>query len=212
LTKACGVTLYMNLIAAFYVLLHKYSDQDDIIVGTGIMGRRHPDLENVIGMFVNSLAMRNYPQGRKTYLEFLTGVKENSINAFENQDLQFEELVDKLALARDPSRNPLFDVDFVVQNFQETENITFSPCKEYQNKVCKFDITLFAFETSEKILFQLEYSTRLFKKSSIEKFAQRYIDIIKQVTGNKKIKLKDINIPVELYAIKPKVSKSDFVF
>ena len=216
LTKICGVTLYMNLMAVFNVLLHKYSGQDDIIVGTGVMGRRHPDLEKVVGMFVNSLAVRNYPLGEKTYLEFLTEVKENIIKAFENQDLQFEELVDKLGTGRDLSRNPLFDVLLVVQNYQgpeiEVKDIKISPCKEYKNEVCKFDITLFAHETGDKILFCLEYSTRLFKKSTIEKFAQRYIDIIKQVTDNKEIKLKDINILHDLFVVNPGVSKSDFVF
>jgi iturin family lipopeptide synthetase A len=216
LTAACDVTLYMNLMAAFNVLLHKYSGQTDIIVGTGIMGRRHHDLDKIIGMFVNSLAMRNYPKADKTYLEFLAEVKENSIKAFENQDLQFEELVDKLGIERNPSRNPLFDVVFVVQNFQEPEiktgGTTFSPCKEYENKVSKFDMTLYAHEVSDHILFYLEYSTRLFKRSTIEKFAQRYIDIIEQVIEDKKIKFKDINISPDLVAVKPKVTKSDFVF
>jgi non-ribosomal peptide synthetase component F len=143
-------------------------------------------------------------------------VKENSLKAFENQDFQFEELVDKLGKERDPSRNPLFDVVFVVQNFQKfdinVEGITFSPCREYENKISKFDITLFAHETGDNILFYLEYSSHLFKKPTIEKFAERYMDIIRQVVKNKEIKLKDINISHDLYEVAPKITKSDFVF
>ncbi len=103
-------TLYMNLLSALNILLLKYTGQTDIIIGTAIAGRHHSDLTNIIGMFVNTLAMRNFPKGNKSYTEFLKEVNNNSIAAFENQDVQFEDLVDKLNLERDPSRNPLFDI------------------------------------------------------------------------------------------------------
>ncbi|MGM1050753.1 MAG: condensation domain-containing protein, partial [Bacillota bacterium] len=94
------------------ILLSKCTGQEDIIIGSPIAGRPHADLENIIGMFVNTLVMRNYPKSGKTYKGFLDEVKENSLRAYENQDYQFEELVDKLNLRRDISRNPLFDVMF----------------------------------------------------------------------------------------------------
>ncbi|MCP4156725.1 MAG: non-ribosomal peptide synthetase, partial [bacterium] len=85
-------TLYMTILAIFSILLSKLSSQEDIIVGTPVAGRRHADLENIIGMFVNTLAMRNYPDGRKTFKEYLNEVKENTLQVFENQDYQFEDL------------------------------------------------------------------------------------------------------------------------
>src|SRR5690606_2579891 len=94
---------------------------EDIVVGSPIAGRPHPDLENLIGVFFNVLSMRNYPVGEKTFTEFLGNVKENSLNAYENQDYPFEELVEKLNVRRELSRNPLFDFAFVLQNIDINE-------------------------------------------------------------------------------------------
>jgi len=84
----------MNMLAVLNTLFYKYTGQADIIIGCGIAGRAHADLQQIIGMFINTLAMRNYPNGEKTYEDFLKEVSENSLKAFENQDLQFEELVE----------------------------------------------------------------------------------------------------------------------
>ena len=123
--------MYMVLLSALNILLSKYSGQEDIIVGSPIAGRQHADLENMIGMFVNTLAIRNHPEGSKTYEEFLSEVKENALKAYENQDYQFEELVDKLNLRRDIGRNPLFDVMFIMQNMDAKvitlKNLRFKP-------------------------------------------------------------------------------------
>ena len=106
----------MVLTAVVNILLAKLSGQEEIIIGTPIAGRRHADLEKIIGMFVNTLALRNYPVGERTFREFLGDVKERILMVFENQEYPFEELVDKLSLKRDMGRNPLFDVMFVLQN------------------------------------------------------------------------------------------------
>jgi non-ribosomal peptide synthetase component F len=82
-----------------------------------VAGRRHADLEKIIGMFVNTLALRNYPAGEKTLKDFLNELKERTLATFENQEYQFEELVEKVEVNRDTGRNPLFDVMFVLQNF-----------------------------------------------------------------------------------------------
>jgi amino acid adenylation domain-containing protein len=203
LTGEMGATLYMNLLTVFNILLFKYTGQEDIIVGTGIIGRPHVDLQKIIGMFVNFLAMRNYPQGDKTYWELFREVKEHTLNAFENQDVQFEELVQRLNLKRDPSRNPLFDVTFVVQNFERptihVPGLTAVPY-EKENKTSKFDLTLFAWEdeTKSRILFILEYAAKLFNKETIEKIANHFIEIIKQVNRDKHIRLKEISISKDL--------------
>jgi len=121
LTK--GATLYMVLLSLLNVLLSKISGQEDIVVGSPVAGRRHFDLEYVIGVFVNTLALRNYPFGEKTFDVFLREVKARILEAQENQDYPFEDLVEKAAVKRDAGRNPLFDVMFVLQNvdFPEIE-------------------------------------------------------------------------------------------
>ena len=111
----------MNMLAALNTLFYKYTGQTDIIIGSGIAGRRHADLQGIVGMFVNTLAMRNYPAGEKSYENFLKEVIANSVKGFENQDVQFEDLVEKLDLERDPSRNPVFDIMMMVQNFREVD-------------------------------------------------------------------------------------------
>ncbi|OMD33819.1 hypothetical protein BSK56_33865, partial [Paenibacillus borealis] len=91
-----GATLYMVLLAAYNVWLHKYTGQTDIVVGTPVSGRTHADTEPMIGMFVNTLALRNAPSGEKRFMDFLREVKERTLAAFEHQDYPFEELVEKL--------------------------------------------------------------------------------------------------------------------
>ncbi|MCU0286922.1 MAG: amino acid adenylation domain-containing protein, partial [Acidobacteria bacterium] len=103
-----GATLFMILLAIMTIFISKLSGQEDIIIGTPISGRSHPDLEHIIGMFANTIALRNYPAGEKTFVEFLDEVKENCLEAFENQDYPFEYLVEKLSVSRLPGRNPLF--------------------------------------------------------------------------------------------------------
>ena len=107
-----GTTLYMVFLSAYNILLYKYTGQEDIIVGSAIAGRLHADFNNLIGMFVNTLPVRNNPEGEKTYREYLKECKENALQFYENQSYQFEELVDKIDLPRDISRNPLFDTYF----------------------------------------------------------------------------------------------------
>ncbi|WP_273480649.1 condensation domain-containing protein, partial [Acetivibrio straminisolvens] len=182
-----GTTLYMVLMAAYNVLLYKYTGQEDIIVGSPTAGRPHADLENLAGMFVNTLALRNYPKGEKTFREFLEEVKSNVLNALENQEFQFEKLLELLDLKRDLSRNPLFDTLFVLQNMgvpeTEVESLRFIPF-EFENKVSKFDITLEAIEDKDDIRFNLEYSTRLFKRETMEKLAGHFSKILKEISEN----------------------------
>jgi amino acid adenylation domain-containing protein len=191
------VTLFMNLLTVFNILLYKYTGQDDIIIGSTFAGRPHFDLERIIGMFVNELAMRNHVDGKKTYTQFLKDVKENSVNAFENQDVQFEQLVDKLKLRRDTSRNPLFDVCLAVHPFEQKEmeirDITFFPYK-YENKTSKFDITLNVFDRDDEIFFDMEYCTSLFKKETIERFINHLLNIIKQVSERTGISISEISV------------------
>jgi amino acid adenylation domain-containing protein len=214
-----GATLFMNLLAAFNVLLHKYTDQEDITVGSGIAGRHHADLQDIIGFFVNTLAIRNYPQPYKTYEQFLEEVKGNCVKAFENQDFQFEELVRKLELERVPGRNPLFDIIFTLQNIERKEvkaldGLTFSSC-DSQFETSQFDMSIDIYDRDDTIYFSVEYATALFKASTIERIAQQYMEVIRQVIHNRGIRLKDIELSHEFMdAVVPvhEEAESDFGF
>ncbi|MCK4259967.1 MAG: amino acid adenylation domain-containing protein, partial [Halanaerobiales bacterium] len=200
LAKKNGATLYMTLLAAYNVLLCKYTNQEDIIVGSPIAGRPHADLEKIIGMFVNTLALRNYPMFEKTFIDFLIEVKENTFLAFENQDYQFEMLIEKLELERDLSRNPLFDTMFVFQNIEIAEytinDFRFVPYK-FESKVAKFDLTLQASDSLNGINFSLGYSTKLFKRETIDRFKRHFINILEEIVEKPEIKISEIQFIAE---------------
>ncbi|HLP44691.1 MAG TPA: amino acid adenylation domain-containing protein, partial [Candidatus Kapabacteria bacterium] len=164
LTLKTGATLYMLLLALYTIFLSKLTNQEDIVTGSPIAGRKHPDLKKIIGMFVNTLALRNYPAGEKKFPDFLEEIKEKTLKAFEFQDYQYDDLVEKVVLTRDTSRNPLFDTMLVLQNIEIAEvnipGLKLSPYP-YENKTAKFDLTLTAFEGEEKLLFNFEYCTKL---------------------------------------------------
>ena len=195
--RETGTTLYMVLSSAVSILLSKYTGQVDITLGSPIAGRVHADLEGIIGMFVNTLVMRSYPEKDKTYQEFLKEVKETSLMAYENQDYQFEELVEKLNLRRDQSRNPLFDVMFVLQNMEvkelAIEGIKLTKYKRDQRS-SKFDLSFTAMDTGEEILFDIEYCRDLFKRETIERLSVHLQNLIEKIITNKEILLGDIEI------------------
>ncbi|MCP5104303.1 MAG: hypothetical protein GY950_13025, partial [bacterium] len=118
LAAGTEVTLYMLMLAIFNILLAKLSGKEDIVIGAPIAGRRHTDLRPLVGMFVNTLAIRHFPSGGKPFLTFLEEVKHRTLEAYENQDYPFEDLVEKLStkITRDMSRNPLFDVVWLLHN------------------------------------------------------------------------------------------------
>ncbi|EPR11937.1 hybrid non-ribosomal peptide synthetase/type I polyketide synthase [Ruminiclostridium papyrosolvens] len=192
-----GATLYMVLLAAYNVLLSKYTGQEDIIVGTPIAGRPHADLENLMGIFVNTLAMRNYPECRKTFRKFVEEVRENALRAYENQNFQFEELVEKLDTRRDISRNPLFDTMFVLQSAGTTSaKETGHRFKPYEtaDRTAKFDLSLLATVSGDKISFLINYCTKLFKKETVERIAGHFKNLLHEIVKNAEKKLQDMDM------------------
>ncbi|MDN4111432.1 amino acid adenylation domain-containing protein [Paenibacillus polymyxa] len=185
LAAQTGSTLYMVLLAAYSTLLHKYTGQEDIIVGTPIAGRPHAELGSLVGVFLNTLAIRNYPCGDKTFLDYLQEVKEHALRAYEHQEYPFEELVEKLNLTRDTSRNALFDTMFELKTFEqqefELEGLAFKPYPT-DNHTSKFDLTLDAVEQPEGILCSLEYSTALYKPETIARLAQHFTELVRDIT------------------------------
>jgi amino acid adenylation domain-containing protein len=197
-----GVTLYMVLLAVVNIFFSKLSSQEDIVIGSPIAGRRHENLNKIIGMFVNTLALRNYPNGEKSFREFLQEVKERTLQAFENQEYPFEDLVDRAAPNRDISRNPLFDVTFGLQNQNFVNDRTGSDKAGtemrkrayFQNTTAKFDLTLIAVESGKQLKFAFQYTTRLFKKKTIERFINYYKKIVSSILHNRNIKIAEIDI------------------
>ncbi|QHH20288.1 plipastatin non-ribosomal peptide synthetase PpsC [Bacillus subtilis] len=199
LARENGSTLYMVLLAAYTAFLSRLSGQEDIIVGSPIAGRPHKDLEPILGMFVNTLALRMRPEGGKPFVQYLQEVRETALEAFEHQDYPFEELVDKLELTRDMSRNPLFDVMFVLQNMDqeslELDELCLKPAANNGHQTSKFDLTLYAQEQPRGLLmFQMEFSTDLYKKKTIEKWLQYFINMLLAIIKDNKAALGTINI------------------
>ncbi len=197
LATRTGSTLFMVLLAAYTALLHKYTGQEDVIVGSPVAGRSHATLEGLIGMFVGTLALRTYPEGEKSFETYLQEVKETALQAYENQDYPFEELVEKLELQRDLSRNPLFDTMFVLQNIeqgeQEIERLRFTP---YDNvhPAAKFDLTLTVSEADGALDCTLEYSTAIYKRETAERMTGHFVQLIREATANPAMPLSSLDI------------------
>ncbi|MGD2089466.1 MAG: amino acid adenylation domain-containing protein, partial [Candidatus Aminicenantes bacterium] len=190
-------TIFIVLLAVFNLLVSKLSGQEDIVVGSPVAGRRHPDLESVMGIFINTLALRNYPAADRPFDEFLAEVKKNSLDAFENQDYQYEELVEKIEPQRDLSRNPLFDVMLVVQNMDmealAIPGIELKPF-EYPQRTSKFDMTVTAVEKEHQLDFTITYSTALFTQETVLRFIKYFKRVL--AAGLKDIKQKIAEIDI----------------
>ena len=190
-------TLYMVLLAVYNILLSKYTGQEDIIVGSPISGRHRGEVGNIIGMFINTLALRNHPEKDMHFRDFLGTVRENTLNAYKNQDYQFDTLVDKLNIRRDMSRNPLFDTMFALQNINiqelQVSGLSITPI-DINEGTCKFDLYLEAIEIGGKLYFEFEYCTELFTEETINRMASNLINTIKEITRNPGIKISEIEI------------------
>ncbi|MCP5054936.1 MAG: amino acid adenylation domain-containing protein, partial [bacterium] len=210
-----NATLYMVMLALYNVLLSKLSGQEDIVIGTVIAGRRHVGLQRIVGMFVNTLANRNFPAASKSFTDFLKEVRQGALASFENQEYQFEDLVDKVGIERHLDRNPLFTAAMGFNNSGVVETaevrpvtlpgLTFAPYGGYRRTVSKFDITLYGRETAGHLIFSFEYGTRLFKEETI----LRFIDYFKQLVSSV------LNAPVQplfLIDILPESEKERLLF
>ncbi|MGL4343557.1 MAG: amino acid adenylation domain-containing protein, partial [Cellulosilyticaceae bacterium] len=191
-----GLTPYMFCVAAYNILLHHYTGQEDLLVGTPVAGRSRFEFENVVGMFVNTVVLRNHVDGQKTANVFLEEVKKHTLGAFENQDYQFEELIQKLHIKRDVSRNPLFDTMFVYQNMGLTpmtlEGIEFAQYP-LENKVSKFDLT-FELVEQETLMLNIEYATNLYFETTIARMANHYITLLEALVHDQSKAIADYRI------------------
>ncbi len=165
-----GVTQFMTFLAAFKVLLYRYTSQDDLIVGTPIANRNRLEIEGLIGCFVNALVMRTDLSGNPSFRDLLRRVREVCLGAYGHQDLPFDRLVEELRLKRDLSRNPLFQVMFVLQNASmravELPGLTLSPV-EADSETAHFDLTLVVVDADQGLTASFVYNTDLFEAATI---------------------------------------------
>jgi aspartate racemase len=165
-----GATLFMTLLASFQVLLNRWTGEEDIVVGSVVAGRRKVELEKLIGFFVNTLVFRGDLRGNPTFRELLARVRETSLGAMANQDVPFERLVKELRPDRTLSRNPLFQVMFVLQNAplppMQLPGLTLEPV-DVDTGTTKFDLTLSMMETAQGLRAALEYNADLFEPGTI---------------------------------------------
>ena len=184
LSRHEGVTLFMTLLAAFTILLHGYTNQDDVVVGTPTANRNRLEIEGLIGFFVNTLVLRTDLSDNPSFRDLLRRVREVCLGAYAHQDLPFERLVEELHPTRDLSRNPLFQVMFVLQNGSlqpvEVSGLSLSPV-EVDNGTTHFDLTLHIVDTEQGIVGTLAYNTDLFEAVTIKRMLGHFQTLLAAV-------------------------------
>ena len=199
--KKNGVTPYMFLLACFYVLLYKYTMQEELVVGSPVSGRTRSEFSNTIGMFVNTLALKENITSSDRFSDFLTNIKNNCIEDFAHQNYPFDDLVKELNLKHDPSRNPLFDIMFTyessglpVLNFNGFKATYDFP----ENNTSKFDISMeitpIINNNSKDYQIRVEYLTSLYNEIFVKDFIDCYKNIILNVLNNSDIEIGKITM------------------
>lgn len=211
-----GATLFMAALAAYNVLLFKYTGQEDIIVGTPVENRTRPEIQNTVGIFINTLPMRNYPRGNESFSEFFQSVCKNSIEAFSHAEYPLENIIASISPARDTSRNPLFDTMLVQAkgsldlklNEAQSRYIMFDP------GIAKLDLTLEIYESENELLCEFEYNTKLFKKASIERMSNHLRRLFEILVELPETLLRDVQILTdeELYQVTQGFNRTDAAF
>ncbi|WP_319459346.1 non-ribosomal peptide synthetase [Micromonospora sp. RTP1Z1] len=190
LTRATGGTLFMTLLAAYQVLLARHAGQDDFAVGASVAGRSAPELENVVGMFINMLPLRAELAGDPTFTELLVRTRRSVLDGFEHADVPFAKVVHELGLPRDVSRSPVFQAMFVLQNYEmgrfteasDATNVTFE-WTPMELRATRFDFELHAVETTDGLWGKLVFNTDLFRRDTVERMAQRWCTLLRAVVA-----------------------------
>lgn len=202
LASSLDMTMFMMLMGLYAVFLGKISGQEDIIVGSPVAGRSHADVQTILGMFVNTLAIRSRPERNKTVKQLLLEIKETAFNAFSNQEYPFEDLVDRVNIQKDAGRNPLFDTVFALQNFDaqsgglprmDIPGLTLRPFV-FDTQVSRFDLLLTAYESNDRYTLLLEYCIHLYKHETMEHFVSLFKHVVDNVLDNPSLPLGKIDI------------------
>ncbi|MGZ5133944.1 MAG: amino acid adenylation domain-containing protein, partial [Flavitalea sp.] len=185
LSRQQGTTLFMTLLAAIKVLIHRYSGEQDICIGTPIANRMQLEVEGLIGFFVNTLALRSNVNSHDSFIELLNQVRGTTMAAYENQEAPFEKVVEAVVKGRDLSRNPIFQVMFVLRNTPEVPELRFGDlCFDaigYEHTTSLFDLTFFITETPAGLQGSIEYSTDLYIETTIASMVSHLKELLHSV-------------------------------
>lgn len=194
LSNRQGATLFMTLLAAFNVLLYRSTAQEDLIVGSPIANRTRREIEPMIGLFLNTVALRTDLSGNPTFRSLLERIQRVCLDAYINQDLPFEQLVAHLQPERMASRFPVFQVMFVLQNAHHRE-IALPDlevvCEEVSTDTSKVDLTLFIEELGGELVATAEYNTDLFKAGTIKELLGYYQGLLEKIVSDPDTPLRD---------------------
>jgi amino acid adenylation domain-containing protein len=197
LSQREDATLFMSLLAAFNILLYRYTDQEDILIGSPIANRNRAELEGMLGLFVNTLVLRNNLSGNPSFRELLHRVREVTLDAYAHQDLPFEMLVEELQPERDLSRNPLYEVMFVLQNtpssVQEVSGLTLRTL-EFDSGTAQLDIFLSISESEEGLTGCLEYNTDIFDSTTITQLINNFQTLLENIVANPEQHLSELSL------------------
>ena len=184
LSQKESVTLFMTLLTAFQILLWRYSEQDDICIGTPIANRNRAEIEGLIGFFINTLVLRTRLDGNPSFRQLLSRVREVALSAYAHQDLPFEMLVEALQPERNLSHNPIFQVWFNLQNLADTQLELFGLSVEpilMSEAASKFDLSLYVAEHEQEITLQLLYNADLFTSERMVEMVQQFHHLLNQI-------------------------------
>lgn len=197
LSRRERVTLFMVLLAAFKVLLNRYTGQDDVVVGSPIAGRNRVETKDVIGFFLNTLVLRTDLSGNLTFRELLERVRETTVEAYTNQDVPFEKLLEELNPERDLSRTPLFQVFFNMLNLP-TQDVQLPGLKvEFLSPPevgAKFDLTLYVSELNQQLQFQAVYNSDLYAPERIHEMLRQLEHLLSQVAAHPEQKIERLSL------------------
>ncbi|HET9916460.1 MAG TPA: amino acid adenylation domain-containing protein, partial [Candidatus Binatia bacterium] len=207
----------MVLLTAFQTLLYRYTGQTDIVTGTPIAGRRHPAIENLIGFFLNMLAIRVDLSGNPTFLELLARARQSCLDAYAHEDLPFEMLVEKLNPERAINQNPAFQVTFVLQNFPKAP-LEFSDVTAVEMDIdpgiARFDLHVFMTEEDNGLKGYFEFNTDLFNATTIERMIGHYQTLLEGIVTNPNQTLSEIPLLTEAekhqLIVEPNDTKTDY--
>ena len=209
-----GATLFMTLLAAFKVLLHCYTRQDDLIVGTPVANRNRLEIEGLIGFFVNALVLRTDLSGNPSFRELVRRVRKVCVDAYAHQDLPFERLVEELHIERDLSRNPLFQVMFVLQNAPlhavELPGLSLNPVIA-DGGTTHFDLTLHIVDSDQGLLATAAYNTDLFDADTITRMLGHFQTLLEAIVKDPDRRLSDLSLLTDAERQQVLVGRNDIL-